>query len=164
MASIKTKLMGALQRRFPQNEFRYSDIIKTLKEDVKGEDYEPTRDRGYYACNISNGYLSFASKFEKRHLRKNPNGSWSVIGDVRNYPTVHFIRLGKILVGKLLTHDSQGNARIQLLKGGAPVFVKMGEYSENEEEILKLTKERIEREHGHSYREYIRLMREIGEK
>lgn len=166
MASIKTRLMTALQAKFPENSFRYTDILRTLKEDVKGESYDPVNDRGFYGTNLcmrSRGYLRYASKRESRHLVKNRDGSWSVAGCMRSYPLVTFIHLGRILEGRLLSSESNGNARIQLLSGGAPLFVRVGNYSTDRERIIEMTKESIEREHGHSYREYIRLMREIGE-
>lgn len=167
MATVKTRLMTALQNRFPQNEFRYTDIIRTLKEDVKGESYDPTRDRGYYATNLcknNRGYLRYPSSRENRHLVKSRDGLWSVNGSLGNYPIVDFYKNDDILKGRLLSRDSQGNARIQLLSGGAPLFVRFSDFSENPETFTKLTKERIEKEHGHSYREYIRLMKLIGEK
>lgn len=84
---------------------------------------------------------------------------------IKTYPTVTFVKRAtrEIFTGRLLSTDANGHARIQLFSGGAPIFVLAGNFSEDREEIIKMTKDEIERKHGHSYREYIRLMNLIGE-
>jgi hypothetical protein len=76
--SIKSQLINEVQELFPGNVFRYTDIIKTLIERVKGEKFDPVRDRGYYATNLTHGfpsgdhrgYLRKPSKAEPRFFAK----------------------------------------------------------------------------------------------
>lgn len=86
MATIKTQLIDRLQEKFPNNEFRYTDIIKTLIEDIKNMGpYEPHH-RGYYSTNLtagyfgnrSSGYLRKGSKSEPRFL-ENLGTHWTIL-------------------------------------------------------------------------------------
>jgi len=130
MATVKTQLLNALQEKFPENQFKYNQIIKTLKIDVKGQDYQPTRDRGFYACNISRGgYLTYGSKSEPRYLKKLHNGNWSVDGpNVQNqqphYTKVYFVLNGLIHSGDLIGTDRHGNSRVRTASGIIPILIK----------------------------------------
>jgi hypothetical protein len=64
------------------NDFRYTDVIKTILRINKGRyyQYDPETDRGYFATNMcrttrSNGYL--VSGAGVCGLYKNSNGRWS---------------------------------------------------------------------------------------
>ena len=61
------------------NDFRYTDVIKTLLKICRGKNYVYTReDRGFYATNMSsgsNGYL--VNGGGDCGLYKNENGKWS---------------------------------------------------------------------------------------
>ena len=76
--TIKTQLIDLLLEKFPDNKFKYSDITKTIVEDIKGMEYNFNH-RGYYGTNIlNNGYLSKPSKGEPRFLNKKKRGEWEV--------------------------------------------------------------------------------------
>ena len=61
------------------NDFRYTDVIKTLLKICRGKNYEYTRaDRGFYGTNLcvhSNGYL--VNGAGDCGLYKNESGRWS---------------------------------------------------------------------------------------
>tara|TARA_R110000803_G_scaffold19482_3_gene50945 strand:+ start:2411 stop:2668 length:258 start_codon:yes stop_codon:yes gene_type:complete len=83
MATIKTQLIDRLKEKFPNNEFRYTDIIKTLIEDIKRMGPYNQSHRGYYSTNLSdghlwNGYLRKGSKSEPRFL-ENLGTHWAIL-------------------------------------------------------------------------------------
>lgn len=89
--SIKTQLINKLLEQFGENTFTRGDILRALRVDIKGLTYDPTRDRGYYACNLQDstvinswtarvavrGYLMKPGK-ESRHLTKTKRNTYKV--------------------------------------------------------------------------------------
>ena len=170
MATIKTQLLTTLIEKFPDNQFKYSEIIKTLKVDVKGEDYQPTRDRGHYACNISRGgYLTCSSKKEPRFLKKLHNGKWSVAGQPvenlqKHYTTVFFILNGVIQHGDLIGTDKNGNSRVKIGTGIVPILINQKTLrcthtdAQNDLNTLKLEKIELRRS---AWKKYILELKRI---
>jgi hypothetical protein len=89
--SIKTQLVEKLLEQFGNKTFTRGDILRTLRVDVKGLTYNPTRDRGYYSCNIqtikvrnywtgarNEGYMMRPGR-EPRHLTKIGYNTYKVV-------------------------------------------------------------------------------------
>ncbi len=89
--SIKTQLVEKLLEQFGNKTFTRGDILRTLRVDVKGLTYEPTRDRGYYSCNIQSikvrnpwtglyneGYMMRPGR-ETRHLTRIGRNTYKVV-------------------------------------------------------------------------------------
>jgi len=82
MATQKTVLIDLLLSKFANNEFKYSDIVKTLVEDIWGRNYNWKIHRGVSSANLGDkGYLRRGSRVESRYLYLDNNSKiWSVKG------------------------------------------------------------------------------------
>ena len=82
MATQKTVLIDLLLSKFANNEFKYTDIVKTLVEDIWWGKYNWKIHRGVSSANLGpKGYLRKSSWIESRYLYKNSISKvWSVKG------------------------------------------------------------------------------------
>ena len=90
--SVKTQLITKLLEQFGNESFTRGDILKALRVDIKGLTYDPTKNRGYYSCNLQDstvrnpwtgsfaprGYL-MKSGTETRHLTKTKRNTYKVV-------------------------------------------------------------------------------------
>ena len=162
--TVKTQLMDILLEKFPDNKFNYTDITKTIVEDIKGMTYDKHH-RGYYGTNISNtsnGYLSRPSKKEPRFLNRVKRGEWQILTS-DNRPKVWFfdIRIGIMFTG-IVIKEGYRHSVIMTDSGKVTSIANEG-ILRDKEEVQRKKKDIIEKEHGYSFRQYIIQMREIGE-
>jgi hypothetical protein len=86
--TVKTRLFNALEIKYGKNtKIKYTDIIRTLVEDVKGWKYSHKSYRGYFACALSGRssykdptpYLLIPGR-DGRYLEKISRGHWELTG------------------------------------------------------------------------------------
>jgi len=86
--TVKTRLFNALEIKYgKETKIRYTDIIRTLVEDIKGWEYSHESHRGYFACALSSSgmfatqepYLTVPGR-DGRYLTKIARGHWELTG------------------------------------------------------------------------------------
>lgn len=88
----KTRIFDSLVREFPNNEFRYTDIIRTAYELSYGYGTYTSENRGYYSAALAEGGMSSGpmrfyvrtghlrkAGWDPRYLKKNQTGTYSIV-------------------------------------------------------------------------------------